>query len=504
MKNLTGKHVLVLGLGHSGLALARWCARCGAVVTVADTRANPPQLEAMNSAIEAAVFVHSDMSAELLDQAAFSMVLKSPGLSPASIANVTAAALARGIPCGNELTLFIQALNDLKAQVAECPGYNPQVIGITGTNGKTTVTSLAGRLIQRSGKSVAVAGNIGPTLLDTLSEKLDTDCLPEVWVLELSSFQLDAVTNFEPAAAVVLNVTQDHLDWHQTLANYSAAKANVFGRTGLMLLNRQDAVVMSALPVAIKGKMPRTVLTFGTDEPRRAGEYGIETVNGMAWLVRASEADETIKRKRGQPEDIVDLHIQRLMPVDALRIHGLHNAANALAALALAHAVGCALGPMLHGLREYRGEAHRVESVAVVEGVEYFDDSKGTNVGATVAAITGLGTQRKLVLILGGEGKGQDFSPLVLPVSRYVRAAVLIGRDAPQIRLQLEQSGVCLLAAASMQEAVELAAQQAKTGDAVLMSPACASFDMFENYEHRARIFCEAVQTLAIEHGVVV
>ena len=499
MKNLVGKHVLVLGLGHSGLALARWCARCGAQVTVADTRADPPQRDALRVSVPSASFVQAEMNNALLDGTAFDMLLISPGLSPADTAGVTAAAEARGMACGNELSLFAQALADLKVDT----GYAPQVIGITGTNGKTTVTSLAGQLVQRAGKTVAVAGNIGPTMLDTLAEKMDADNLPEVWVLELSSFQLDGIKNFEPTAATVLNITQDHLDWHETFKAYAAAKNNVYGVGGFMLLNRNDPLVMAAVPVQVKGKPARSYLTYGHDEPQRPGDYGIETVNGMAWLVRASELDETIKRKRGDKNQDVELHIQRLMPVDALRIHGLHNATNALAALGLAHAAGCALGPMLHGLRDYKGEPHRVESVAVINEVEYFDDSKGTNVGATVAALAGLGAQRKLVVILGGVGKDQDFSPLALPVSRFVRAVVLMGRDASLIGVALKDSAVTLLVAKSMQEAVSLASQQAQPGDAVLMSPACASFDMFDNYEHRARVFCEAVQALALEEGVL-
>ncbi len=220
----------------------------------------------------------------------------------------------------------------------------------------------------------------------------------------------------------------------------------------------------------------------------------------MAWLVRAAEADETIKRKRDNEEA---LHVQRLMPVEALRIRGRHNATNALAALALAGSAGCNMASLLHGLREYTGEPHRVASVAVIRDVEYFDDSKGTNVGATVAALTGLGAERKLVLIAGGEGKGQDFSPLAAPVQRHARAVVLIGRDANLIRAALEGSGIPLLDADSMQAAVELAGRQAHTGDAVLMSPACASFDMFDNYEHRAQVFCEAVHALEQDAGFV-
>ncbi|WP_332777255.1 UDP-N-acetylmuramoyl-L-alanine--D-glutamate ligase [Polaromonas sp.] len=496
MKHLAQKNVLVLGLGLSGLALARWCARWGAQVTVADTRQAPPQLQVLQDAVPLATFVSSEMNEALLGAADFDLVLKSPGLSPASVAPVMNAAQARGVVCGNELSLFAQALADLK----ESQGYAPKVIGITGTNGKTTVTSLTGQLVQRAGNSVAVAGNIGPTLLDTLAEKLDAQVFPEVWVLELSSFQLDQVNNFEPSVATILNITQDHLDWHETMSAYMAAKSRVYGSQGLMLLNRDDARVMSGLPPLVKGKQLREYLTFGSDEPQRPGDYGIETVNGMAWLVRAAEADETIKRRK---DEEITLHVQRLMPVDALRIRGRHNASNALAALALAVAAGCGMAPMLHGLREYKGEPHRVESVAVIHDVEYFDDSKGTNVGATVAALAGLGAERKLVVILGGEGKGQDFSPLADPVARHARAVILIGRDAPLIRAALEGTGVALLDAQAMPAAVLLASQQARTGDAVLMSPACASFDMFENYEHRAQVFCQAVNELAQDAGVV-
>ena len=499
MNPLAQKNILILGLGASGLAMARWCAREGAKVVVADTRDEPPQRQALQAQVPSATFVRAALNEALLRQGAFDLVLKSPGLAPASVTALTTAAAAAGIPCGGELSLFSQSLADLKA----AEGYSPEVIGITGTNGKTTVTSLTGLLVQHAGKSVAVAGNIGPTLLDTLTEKLDArqdgSQLPEVWVLELSSFQLDGCSNFEPGVATILNVTQDHLDWHGTLAAYTSAKLCIFG-SGLMLLNRNDPLVMAALPPLVKGRQLRNYITFGADEPTRPGDYGIQTTNGMTWLVRAIEADETVKRRKD--EEMV-LHIQRFMPLDALRIRGRHNATNALAALALATAAGCPLAPMLHGLREYRGEPHRVESVAIVNEVEYFDDSKGTNVGATVAALQGLGAERKLVLIVGGEGKGQDFSPLAEPISRYARAVILIGRDAGLLRLAIEESGVELVDADSMESAVAAAQAHATAGDAVLMSPACASFDMFDNYEHRARVFCDAVHALAHDHGVV-
>jgi UDP-N-acetylmuramoylalanine--D-glutamate ligase len=233
--------------------------------------------------------------------------------------------------------------------------------------------------------------------------------------------------------------------------------------------------------------------------PQRPGDFGLEVVNGMVWLVRALEADET-RRKRKDVED--ELHIQRLMPADALRIRGRHNASNALAALALCAAADCPLGPILFGLREYRGEPHRVEPIGILNGVEFFDDSKGTNVGATVAALQGLGADRRVVVILGGEGKQQDFSPLAAPIARYARAVVLIGRDATLIRKAIAETGVTLVDADSMEAAVAQANQRAHAGDAVLMSPACASFDMFDNYEHRAHVFCAAVKALALTAGV--
>lgn len=589
MRHLQDQHVLILGLGASGLAMARWCARHGAKLTVADTREAPPQLQALRSELPDAVFVGGPFSAALVEGTAVRAVYRSPGLSPASVAVVVDAARAVGLPVGGELDLFAHALADLRVaelqptdaphatqarevpetlQAEETPaanepqlgaqsepepepapleddddaeaptpvpvpvppaprGYEPAVLAVTGTNGKTTVTALTGQLVARAGKTVAVAGNIGPTLLDTLAAHIDAGTLPEVWVLELSSFQLDGVQGFEPTAATVLNITQDHLDWHGDMAAYAAAKARIFGTKSIMVLNREDDAVMgmsgvgpsqaakapsggsddaSARSVGVrrpgpvklaKGQAPRSVVTFGAAMPLRPGDYGVERVHGMAWLVRALEADETQKRKRGAAVEEEEIHIQRLIPADALRIRGRHNALNALAALALATAAGCQLGPMLYGLREYRGEPHRVEPVAIVDEVEFFDDSKGTNVGATVAALGGLGEERRVVVILGGEGKGQDFTPLAAPVRQYARAVVLIGRDAPLIEAALASTGVPLLHAASMGEAVKLAAGRAHPGDAVLLSPACASFDMFKDYAHRAAVFCEAVQDWA-------
>ena len=505
MDSLRDQHILILGLGASGLAMARWCASFGARVRVLDSRAAPPQAAALQAQVPQAQLVHGNFSADAVQGSDIRAVFVSPGLAPADTAPLMDAARTMGLWVGGELSLFAHALADLQAHSA----YTPCVLAVTGTNGKTTVTALTGQLIARAGKSVAVAGNIGPTLLDTLAQALEAQALPEVWVLELSSFQLHSSGPFEPTAAVVLNLSQDHLDWHRDMDDYASAKARVFGNRAAMVLNRDDAAVMAMAPApAAKTKARpgapkeapapvRTVLSFGSDLPTRIGDLGLEDVNGLTWLVRAVDSGE--KARRGDAQDIL---IQRLMPADALRIRGRHNATNALAALALVTLADCPLAPVLYGLREYRGEPHRMQSVAVVDGVEFFDDSKGTNVGATVAALTGLGAERQLVVILGGDGKGQDFSPLAAPLAAHARAVVLIGRDAHHIRGAIAQnSALQILDADSLPQAVELAAQHARSGDAVLLSPACASFDMFDDYTHRARVFVESVGTLAQRSG---
>jgi len=505
--------VFILGLGDSGLAMARWCVRCGASVTVWDSRETPPGAAALREELPGATLISGDLTAAHLGSC--QLVLKSPGLAPldARITPLLQEARAAGIAVLGELDLFVHALADLK----ESQGYAPQVLAITGTNGKTTTTAMTALLVARAAKSVATAGNIGPTLLDTLTARLED--LPEVWVLELSSFQLEGggtgVRGFEPDAAVVLNITQDHLDWHGNMAAYRAAKARVFGRQAAMLINRDDALVEAMVPVpvvAAKGKskakgeikpVQRTVMRFGTDAPSHPGDFGLVVENGMAWLVRALPADDTFKRKKGEEEEI---HLQRLMPADALRVRGRHNASNALAALALATAIGCPLAPMLHGLREYGGEPHRVQFIASVNDVEAFDDSKGTNVGATVAALIGLGADKapgKLVVILGGDGKGQDFSPLAAPLARHARAVATIGRDAPIIEAAIEGAnpGLAVQRFVALEAAVQWCFAHAQKGDAVLLSPACASLDMFRNYGHRAEVFVAAVQAYAADRG---
>ncbi|MBL8341560.1 MAG: UDP-N-acetylmuramoyl-L-alanine--D-glutamate ligase [Rubrivivax sp.] len=517
--------VLVLGLGESGLAMARWCARAGARVRVWDSRDLAPQADTLAREWPEAERLSGELKPDAVT--GLTLVLKSPGLSPYDprIAPLTQEARVRGVPVLGELDLFVRALAELK----EARGYAPQLLAVTGTNGKTTTTAMTALLVERAGRRVALAGNIGPTLLDTLTAALAEDKLPEVWVLELSSFQLEGggtgVAGFEPDAAAVLNVTQDHLDWHGSMAAYIAAKQRVFGSAGeasrgVMVLNRDDAVVeamaslaVPAAPAAARGKprgaprpAPRQVVRFGLEPPQRPGDFGLVVENRMAWLVRALPADETHKPKAGEE---IELHLQRLMPADALRVRGRHNAANALAALALATAIGCPLAPMLHGLREYAGEPHRVQWVATVDGIEAYDDSKGTNVGATVAALVGLGADKapaRLVVVLGGDGKGQDFSPLLAPVMQHVRAVATIGRDAGLVEAALADAvaaGVVVQRHESLEAATRWCFEQARPGDAVLLSPACASLDMFRNYGHRAEVFVQAVQALAAERGAV-
>ena len=497
MKFLCDLPVLILGLGESGLAMARWCARNGARVRVWDSRENAPQRDALGDA-------GSFFSSGVLDASALGdarLILKSPGLAPgdARIAKLIESAARAGVAVHGELDLFTRALADLR----ESKHHAPQLVAITGTNGKTTTTALTALLIESAGRRVLSAGNIGPTLLGTLADALDADDLPDVWVLELSSFQLhDSHEVFEPDAAAVLNVTQDHLDWHGSMPAYAAAKARIFGSRATMIVNRDDPVVAAMVPAEpvvkprARGKKPppRGVIGFSLDAPQRPGDFGLVVEAGMAWLVRAL------------PKDGDELHLQRLMPADALRIRGRHNAANALAALALATAIGCPLAPMLHGLREYHGEPHRVEFVASVGGVEAFDDSKGTNVGATVAALDGLGADRspsKLVVILGGDGKGQDFTPLAPPLARHARAVATIGRDAAAIEQALAATGVPLQRHATLQAATRWCFERAHAGDAVLLSPACASLDMFRNYAHRAAVFVDEVHAIVADRGGV-
>jgi UDP-N-acetylmuramoylalanine--D-glutamate ligase len=499
--NYQGKHVLVLGLGESGLAMAQWLARCGAAVRVADTREAPERLPQLREAVLNAEFVAGPFNAGLLDGIDF--VAVSPGLAPnRELAEIMPAAAEKNIPIWGEIELFAQALAALKEE----RGYAPKVIAITGTNGKTTVTSLTGLLCKRAGLTVQVAGNISPAALDVLRTMLEQDSLPQLWVLELSSFQLHTTFSLQADAATVLNVTQDHLDWHGDMESYAADKARIFGAHTVRVLNRDDEMVMQMTsPLA-------SVVTFGADEPDDAQSLGLSNENGMQWLaVAVPDEEESTKKVRRKKDSIVEVHtsINRLMPADALQIRGRHNAVNALAALALCRAIGLPFARLLHGLREYKGEPHRVELIATVGGVEYYDDSKGTNVGATVAALQGLGTQvggmgRHIILLAGGDGKGQDFSPLADPVSKYVRGVFLIGKDAAAIRSAVARPDTDLTDCPTLENAVQQAAALAQSGDIVLLSPACASMDMFKNYAHRAQVFHDAVRDIALLRGEVV
>ena len=492
-----GKRGLVLGLGESGLAMAQWLARAGARLRIADTREAPERLPALRAAVSDVEFCAGVFTTELLTEIDFIAV--SPGLSPLrELKDLMPIATARGIAVWGEIELFSQALAALRADT----GYAPKVIAITGTNGKTTVTRLTGLLCQRAGLTVQVAGNISPSALDVLRLALDQNKLPQVWVLELSSFQLTTTHSLLADAATVLNVTQDHLDWHGDMSAYIAAKARIFGANTAHILNRDDAVVLQMQsPLA-------PLVTFGSDEPNSADCFGLVKDNGMQWLCVAIPDEQAVpRRKKKLATELIPVTTRRLMPVDALQIRGQHNALNALAALALCRAIDLPLAPLLHALRDYRGEPHRVELVQRIDDVSYFDDSKGTNVGATVAALNGLGLQQqgdaRLVLIAGGDGKGQNFSPLAQPVARYARAVILIGKDAAAIRAALLNSGVMLIECSTLEQAVEQASALARPADAVLLSPACASLDMFRNYAHRAEVFVEAVREVALARGEV-
>jgi UDP-N-acetylmuramoylalanine--D-glutamate ligase len=482
---------LVLGLGQSGLAMARWLAREGWRVRVADTREDAPMRGQLRDAVPDAELRAGAFVPALLEGA--ELVAISPGLAPgrAPASALVEAARQAGIPVAGEIELFARALARLRSE----RDYRPRLIGITGTNGKTTTTRLAGKMVRACGRDAAVAGNIAPCALDELASRLDAGRLPDVWVLELSSFQLATTATLACDAAVILNITEDHLDWHDSIAQYAQAKARILASGTVAVLNRMDPAVMALAP-------PRArISSFGADAPARSGDFGLVHDRDIDWLVLAEDPYDqpTSARKRAmQPQ--TPPFVRRLMPVDALKIHGRHNAMNALAALALGRAVGCPLGPCLQALRDYRGEPHRTEQVAVIGAVEYYDDSKGTNVGATLAAIEGLACgERKLVVILGGDGKQQRFEPLAGAVAQHARAVVLIGRDGPAIGQALRAGGVSpdvVVTAQTLPDAVARAAALAVAGDAVLLSPACASFDMFRDYAHRAEVFVQAVREL--------
>ncbi|QQS53230.1 MAG: UDP-N-acetylmuramoyl-L-alanine--D-glutamate ligase [Candidatus Competibacteraceae bacterium] len=448
---------LVVGLGKSGLSAVRALKALGATVAVTDTRAEPPGLVALREEFP-------DVPCHLggFEPTAFAgaaRLLVSPGVAVST--PVIAAAAARGVPVWGDIELL--------ARLTRAP-----VAAITGSNGKSTVTTLLGAMTERAGIRAAVGGNLGTPALDLWlrdeagqehGRAAEMGLPPELYVLELSSFQLETTHDLNARVATVLNISPDHMDRYPTLDDYIAAKRRVFHGDGVMVLNADDPVVMA---MAEPG---RRVLRFTLDEPDESG-FGLLRDGGETWLARGRE---------------------RWIAASELKIGGDHNLANALAALAMGHALGLRRAAMLVALREFTGLAHRTTLVLEQAGVRWFDDSKGTNVGATVAAVRGL--PGPVVLIAGGDGKGQDFAPLRAALIDKARAVVLIGRDAPLIAAVLGDS-VPVHPTIDMSQAVVRAAQLAQPGDSVLLSPACASFDMFSGYEERGAVFTAAVRRL--------
>ena len=451
---LKGKLALVIGLGESGLAMAKWLARQGALVRVADSRQTPPNVDALSSAVPGAELVAGDFAETTF--AGIDLIAISPGV-PVQTLQVQAA-LARGVPVVSEVELFAWGVRQFTPHA--------KVIAITGSNGKTTTTALTAWLLNAVGMLAVACGNISPSALDALMTVLDSSSCPDVWVLELSSFQLETTHSLNADAATVLNVSEDHLDRYTGMDDYAAAKERVFQGRGMMLLNRDDPRCRKSLSHG------RKTVSFGLDSAPTAIDYGF--------------ADGAIMRGT-----------EKLVALSSLNLAGLHNAANAMAALALCEAVGAKPAALVPALCAFKGLSHRVEFVAEIRGVSYYDDSKGTNVGATLAAVQGMG--RKVALILGGEGKEQDFSPLKPALAEHGRVVALIGRDAPLIGAAIDGCNVPVRFCSDLEDAVRWCAAQTQAGDAVLLSPACASFDMFRNYAHRAEVFVDLVHTLLRE-----
>ncbi len=508
---------LILGLGESGVAMAKWCLRNGATVRLVDTRERANFSERQLAWLAELEFagltdthfgpIHDDL---LLD---IDVIGISPGLSPLQEPTESFLVKARKarVDVWSEIEFFARAIAAMSRMAhTRQSSYASVVLAVTGTNGKTTTTALTGQLCERAGKKVAVAGNISPAALEKLMTCLDgadqLEDMPDVWVLELSSFQLVFTYSLNATAATVLNITQDHLDWHGDMAAYAQAKSKIFGEDTVCILNRDDPTVMGLL--SQEQKLEKSIVTFGSNRPDEQGAFGIEhdlRAGGIDWLVWA-EVDEDLepkpkrRRKSTISEEDEPLRLKRLIPADALRIRGRHNALNALAALALARAANLPLNVLLHGLRDYHGEPHRVQSIAVVNDVEYVDDSKGTNVGATVAALNGLGSNeagKRIWLIAGGDGKGQDFSPLREPALRFVKGIFLIGKDGTKIAAAIGDDIACQNCG-DLSEAVRAAADQAVSGDLVLLSPACASLDQFRDYKERAQVFISEVEELGM------
>ena len=447
---LAGKRFLVVGLGESGLAMAKWLHRQGASVRVADSREDPP-----NRAALAAFAPDIEVTAGVFRPETFEGV-EAIALSPGVPKDTPEIAAAGEAPIVSEVDLFADAIRVFAPE--------SKVLAITGSNGKTTTTALTAHLLNGAGREAVACGNISPSMLDALMVALDAGRLPQVWVLELSSFQLEITHRLAAHAATVLNVSEDHLDRYDSMSGYVQAKARVFRNPAtLRVLNRDDDRSLGL------GGCGFDMVTFGLDPAPRAGHYGIE-------------------------REAIHFGKERLIGLDELPIKGLHNAANVMAALALCRAIGVDAREVLPALRTFAGLPHRVEPVAEINGVLYVDDSKGTNVGATLAAIEGMG--RSVAIVLGGDGKGQDFAPLKDALKRHGRAVALIGRDGSLIGDAIAGCGLPVESFARLEESVRWLAGQAQAGDCVLLSPACASLDMFRNYAHRAEVFIETVRAL--------
>lgn len=475
---------LVVGLGASGEACTKFLLKRQWQVRATDTRSEPPALSRLSDTEGFSFVSLQEAQAQLKD---CNLLVMSPGISPwhSAVTPLVRSAQSLGIEVVGEIELFARELARLKSEKA----YEPKIIAVTGTNGKTTTTVLTTKMAAASGLKAVAAGNIGPNAVTELDRYLESGELPDVWVLELSSFQLETTSSLAPDAAALLNITQDHLDWHGGMNEYVAAKGKIFAHEKTArILNRDDSTVMNF------AAHDRRVFTFGTTEPRHPNEWGLVKEDGIVWL--AFNEDDSVQLTKRK---VLEGHVlQRLMPEDALHIRGRHNSMNALAALALIYAAGLPISDALRALAQYRGEPHRVEYVMTVNGVDYIDDSKGTNVGATVAALEGLGANgTKLVVILGGDGKGQDFSPIADSMGKHARAAVLIGRDAPLIEKALQGAEYPIIHAKDMPQAVQKASELAQPHDCVLLSPACASWDMFKDYAQRSAIFIASAKALA-------
>ncbi|WP_028357738.1 UDP-N-acetylmuramoyl-L-alanine--D-glutamate ligase [Brackiella oedipodis] len=496
---LVPAHVLVLGLGETGLASALWCLKNNARVTLVDTRENPAAWQKLHAGYANVSHYFGEHALQTVPLEDVDAIVLSPGLSPnqAEIKHFLQKAKQHKIEIIGEVELFARALK----QLAQAQNYDYQVLAVTGTNGKTTVTSMVASMLAAAGFTVQAAGNISPSVLTALMAALEQEQLPQVWVLELSSFQMHTTHSLHPQASVVMNVTQDHLDWHVDMADYAAHKAALLQSSQIKIINRDDAMV-SAMVADIRAPEVRS---FGLQAPTWAGDFGLEQNADVLWLslAQSDTQEETISSKkktvvpalRGQGAS------KRLMPIDAMAVKGLHNALNAMAALALCQSIKIPLAPLLNALRVYQAQPHRMNFVRSVQGVEFINDSKGTNVGATQAGLEGL--SQPIILIAGGLGKGQDFTPLVPALKQKVKALLLIGRDAHIIAEQVAAAQVQTQFCDSLEEAVQASMQLAQSGDVVLFSPACASMDMFRNYGHRGEVFVEAVRDVALDHGEI-